>query len=265
MNTKFTLGVIGAGNMANAIVSGAIKKLLKPNEIIISDKDETKLENFKKLGFTVTTDNVEVVKNSENLLFAVKPQIAPIVFEDIKGKIEAKTVISIMAGINIDTLEKNLGSFNFVRVMPNTPAMLGEGMSALAFKGNFENKDFIMNLFGSLGKAVELDEKHFDAVTSVSGSGPAYVYMFIKAMIDGGIDGGLTAETAKTLTLQTIIGACKMVETSPKQIDELIDAVCSKGGTTIEAVNSYRNDDLNGIIRKGIAKCKKRSEELSRG
>ena len=90
MNTKFTLGVIGAGNMANAIVSGAIKKLLKPNEIIISDKDETKLKNFKELGFNVTADNVEVVKNSENLLFAVKPQIAPIVFEDIKGKTKEK-------------------------------------------------------------------------------------------------------------------------------------------------------------------------------
>lgn len=265
MNTKFKLGLIGAGNMASAIVSGTLKGLLSPSDIIISDKDEAKLANFAKNGITTTTDNAMVATNSENILFAVKPQIAPLVFEDIKGKINAETIISIMAGINISTLEKNLGHHNFVRVMPNTPAMLGEGMSALSFKGDFKNKEFLFSLFNSFGKTVELDENLFDAVTSVSGSGPAYVYMFIKAMIDGGIDGGLSAETSKILTLQTIIGACKMVENSTKNIDELIEAVCSKGGTTIEAVNSFKGDDLNGIIRKGIAKCKRRSEELSRG
>lgn len=265
MNTKFKLGVIGAGNMASAIISGTLKGLLTPAEIIISDKDETKLANFAACGITTTTDNATVASNSENILFAVKPQIAPLVFEDVKQSVSAETIISIMAGITTSTLEKNLGKHNFVRVMPNTPAMLGEGMSALAFKGDFKNKEFLFNLFNSFGKTVELDESLFDAVTSVSGSGPAYVYMFIKSMIEGGIDGGLTAETSKTLTLQTIIGACKMVENSPKSIDELIDAVCSKGGTTIEAVNSFKNDDLNGIIRSGIAKCKRRSEELSRG
>ncbi len=263
MKTKFLLGVIGAGNMATAIVKGALKTL-KASDIIVSDRDSEKLQEMKNNGVCTTSDNTEVSLNCKYLLFAVKPQVAPLVFDEIKGKINAETVISIMAGISVDTLRKSLGDeFGFVRVMPNTPAMIQKGMSALSFSEKVTDKEFVINLFNSLGKTVVLSESDFDAVTSVSGSGPAYVYSFIKAMIDGGMDGGLDFETAKTLTLQTIVGACGMVENSNDDIQTLIDKVCSKGGTTIEAVNSFIADDLNGIIRKGIAKCKARSEELS--
>lgn len=265
MKTKFLLGVIGAGNMATAIVKGALKSL-NAKDIVVSDKDEAKLEEMKKSGICVTTDNIEVASDCKYLLFAVKPQVAKLVFDEIRDKINADTVISIMAGISIDTISKALGSdLGYVRVMPNTPAMIQKGMSALSFTENVTDKEFVINLFNSLGKTVVLSESDFDAVTSVSGSGPAYVYSFIKAMIDGGTDGGLDFETAKTLTLQTIVGACGMVENSNDDIQTLIDKVCSKGGTTIEAVNSFIADDLNGIIRKGIAKCKARSEELSHG
>ena len=109
----------------------------------------------------------------------------------------------------------------------------------------------------------EADESKFDAVTSLSGSGPAYVYMFIKALIDGGVEGGLDPDTAKKLAVQTVRGAAGMVSASSKPIDELVDAVCSKGGTTIQAVESFREDGLEDIVKKGMAKCKKRSEELA--
>ncbi len=265
MKTKFLLGVIGAGNMATAIVKGALKTL-KASDIIVSDHDEDKLAEMKKNNVSVTTDNLKVASDCKYLLFAVKPQAAKLVFDEIRDKINADTVISIMAGISIDTISKALGGdLGYVRVMPNTPAMIQKGMSALSFTENVTDKEFVINLFNSLGKTVVLSESDFDAVTSVSGSGPAYVYSFIKAMIDGGMDGGLDFETAKTLTLQTIIGACGMVENSSDDIQTLIDKVCSKGGTTIEAVNSFIADDLNGVIRKGMAKCKARSKELSHG
>ena len=147
MKTKFLLGVIGAGNMATAIVKGALKTL-KASDIIVSDRDTEKLQEMKNNGVCTTCDNTEVSLNCKYLLFAVKPQVAPLVFDEIKGKINAETVISIMAGISVDTLKKSLGDeFGFVRVMPNTPAMIQKGMSALSFSENVTDKEFVINLF----------------------------------------------------------------------------------------------------------------------
>ncbi len=264
MQNKFTLGLIGAGNMATAIVDGILKdSVISADKILISDTNDERLEYFSQKGVGVTTDNKTVASCCENLLFAVKPQHAEPIFEEIKEVISADTVISIMAGVTTARLRSCLGDRNYVRVMPNTPALIGEGMSAIAFSGG-RNNEFALDIFRSLGKVIEVDESLFDAVTSVSGSGPAYVYMFIKAMIEGGIDGGLSPESAKMLTLQTVVGAAKMIEASDKQIDELIESVCSKGGTTIRAVDSFKNDGLDEIIRRGMKKCKQRSEELGK-
>ncbi len=264
MDKKFTLAIIGAGNMASAIVGGILKnKILSSNEIAISDPDAEKLQNFKNLGLTTTSDNCLLASNCQNLLFAVKPQISTKVFEQIKDCISAETVISIMAGISIDKLKHNLGQRNYARIMPNTPALIGFGMSAISFSQKFSSQ-FVIDIFSSFGKTVILDEQLFDAVTSLSGSGPAYVYMFIKALIDGGIEGGLDYNTAKQLAIQTVIGSSKMVEQSDKKIDCLIEAVCSKGGTTIQAVDSFKNDNLEQIVKRGIEKCRNRSKELGK-
>ena len=224
MEKKFTLGIIGAGNMASAILGGVLRGgLIAPAKIVMSDADPEKLAIAAQNGVAVTASNREVAENSEYLIFALKPQVAPVVFEEI--------------------------------------APVGEGMSAVTFSKGYRSQ-FVIDIFSSVGSVVELDESLFDAVTSVSGSGPAYVYMFIKAMTQGGVDGGLDAATAKTLAVKTVIGAAKLAGASPRPLDELIDAVCSKGGTTIEAVRSFREDGLEDIVRKGMAKCKKRSEEL---
>lgn len=264
MQNKFTLGLIGAGNMATAIVDGILNNSVLPaDEIVISDANVAKLSYFSQKGITVATDNKIVASCCDNLLFAVKPQSSAAIFEEIKGNITADAVISIMAGITTARLKESLGDRNYARIMPNTPALIGEGMSAIAFSKGFRS-EFILDIFRSLGKVIELDESLFDAVTSVSGSGPAYVYTFIKAMIDGGIDGGLSPDAAKALTLQTVTGAAKMVESCDKPIDELIRSVCSKGGTTICAVESFFDDGLEDTVKRGMKKCRQRSEELGR-
>lgn len=262
MDNKFTLGIIGAGNMATAIVGGILKSgLLNPQAIVVSDSDRAKLDIFKDKGLNVTLSNVDAAKHCEYLLLAVKPQIAPAVFSEISEEIYAHTVISVMAGISICRLGSNLGQRNYARVMPNTPALVGEGMAAVAFSEGFFS-DFVLDIFSSLGKVVVLDETLFDAVTSLSGSGPAYVYTFIKALIEGGADGGLDYDVAKKLALQTVRGAVEMIEQSDKSVSELIDAVCSKGGTTIQAIESFKEDNLENIVKKGMEKCRLKSKEL---
>ena len=263
MEKKFTLGIIGAGNMASAILGGVLRGgLLRADRIVVSDRDEEKRAVMAQNGVSVTADNCEVASSCEYLMFAVKPQIAPQVFEEIAPVISAGTVISIMAGIPVAKLQAALGERNYVRVMPNTPALVGEGMSVIAFRDGARSQ-FVADIFASIGKVAELDESKFDAVTSLSGSGPAYVYMFIEALINGGIEGGLDPETAKLLAVQTVRGSAKMVGLSTRPVSELVDAVCSKGGTTIQAVESFREDGLEDIVKKGMAKCKKRSEELA--
>ena len=150
--------------------------------------------------------------------------------------------------------------------MPNTPAMIGKGISALCFEGYSDlEKNFVRSIFESIGEAIYLNEGLFHAVTSISGSGPAYVYTFINAMIKGGVEGGLSESDSRKLAIATTIGAAEMALRNPdKSIDELINAVCSKGGTTIEAIKSFKRDNLEDIIIKGIKACRLRSEELSR-
>ena len=261
---KYKLGIIGAGNMSSAITKGILTNgVLPPEEIIVSDLSDEKLAQAKELGVAVTKDNVLLSKSVEYLLFAVKPQSFPDIAALLKEGF-APNVISIMAGITVATLKDKLGAKKICRVMPNTPCMIGSGMSALCFNGyDQEEKDFPLAVFSALGDIIELEEKKFDAVTSVSGSGPAYAYMFAQGMIKGGINGGLSFEEAKKLTLATLIGGARMIAHSDKKIDDLIDAVCSKGGTTIQAVSYYRLAGLEDIIAEGVDRCRARSVEMS--
>ncbi len=263
MTNKFTLGVIGAGNMATAIIGGIVKAgVLAPTQIVVSDNSQQQLDKIAQIGVSTTLSNVDVAQNAQYVLFAIKPQCFDDIAKEISPTLDADTIISIMAGITIAKLQKAFGKRNYARIMPNTPAFVGEGMSAIAFSNNFYSQ-FVVDVFSSIGKTALIDETYFDAVTSLSGSGPAYVYTFIKALIKGGMDGGLDENVAKTLAIQTVIGGAKMIESSTKSIDELIDAVCSKGGTTICAVESFKQNNLENIITTGIKKCRERSIELS--
>ena len=261
MEYKYKIGFLGSGNMAKAIALGIIdSKILDYNEIIMSAT--TKKEPF--LGISITNDNNTVIENSEYLVLAVKPQIFNQIKDTLKNS-KAKYIISIMAGVKVDKLKEIFPHSKVIRTMPNTPCSIKNGMVAVSNNNaGKEANEFITKVFSSIAEVEYLDEDKFDAVTSISGSGPAYVYYFIQSMIKAGINGGLDYKTAKKLTLQTVFGATKMVENSIEDLDILIEKVCSKGGTTIQAIDTFKDNKIQESIIEGIDKCRKRSEELSK-
>ena len=265
MEKKFKLGVIGAGFMATAIIKGAIKSdIIDAKDIIVSDITQESLDRMLENGVNVTMDTCELVNNSEFVLFAVKPQSLSAVLETIKG-CKCEKFISIMAGVKKQRIKSVFNSALIARCMPNTPCALGCGAVGLDVSDYTNEKDiaFIKDLFSSLASVVFVPESKLNAVTGVSGSSPAYFYLFLKGIIDAGIEEGLTADEAKILAVNTMIGAGNMVLSNPdKNLDELINAVCSKGGTTVEAVKIYNDNDLCGITKKAISACVKRSCEL---
>lgn len=261
---KYELGIIGFGVMGQAIVSRFLAdNKLAPEKICVFDLDKEKIKSFSYP--VIASDNLQdMVNNSDRILFAVKPQHYKEAINGIDFA-SVSTVITIMAGVQVNTLRNNIGKdIGILRVMPNTPCALGKGVCALFFdKVDNEEKEILINWFGSCGDTIIITEDKFDAVTGVSGSGPAYVYTFAQGMIEGGIRGGLSYEESKTLALNTLIGAAELAKKSNENLDVLIDKVCSKGGTTIEAVNVYRDKNLTGIIADGIDACRNKSKLLS--
>lgn len=265
MKKKFKLGVIGAGFMSTAIINGAISsKILAPSDIFVSDLSDIALEKMSKIGVNTTKDNFELVNNSEYCLFAIKPQNCTDVLTAIKGA-DCNKFISIMAGVKKDKIKNILGDVFVARCMPNTPCSIGYGAVGIDLSDfdNDNDKKFIDNLFSSFAQVEQVDENLLGAVTGVSGSGPAYFYLFLKGVVDAGVSKGLSYENALNLAVNTMIGAGEMVKANTdKSLDQLISAVCSKGGTTIEAVKVFEENGLNEITKNAIYACIKRSEEL---
>ena len=265
MKKKFKLGVIGAGFMASSIIKGVInaEKIL-PEQIIVSDVSEISLNKIHEYGVNVTLDNKVVCNNSEYVIFAVKPQNFSCVADVVKDT-DCEKYISIMAGVKKERIKELLGEVKVARCMPNTPCSIGYGAVAMDLNdfSLLEEKTFLKSIFSSIANVVEVNENLINAVTGVSGSSPAYYYLFAKSIIDAGIKSGLDYETAKNLAVSTMIGAGQMILNNPdKSIDELISAVCSKGGTTIEAVKVYQENDIFKISEKAIDACIKRAYEL---
>lgn len=269
MKKQFKLGVIGCGFMASAILKGvADSEFLRAKKIIVSDTNEEKLNSINsELGVNVTNDNRFVAENSEFLLLAVKPQNFGEVAELLKGVCPEK-VISIMAGVKKSVIKNSfgVGLIKVARCMPNLPCSAGFGMMGVDmtdFNRNTDDTEFIYNLFSCMGQVLSVGEEKLDAVTGISGSGPAYTFIFLDSLIDAGIKQGLTADEAKLLALQTVWGSCSMLADSDKPLSELIMSVCSKGGTTIEAVKVFEEKNFRGIIGEAVDACVKRSKELS--
>lgn len=269
MEKKFKLGVIGAGFMSNAILKGVLKSnILSKNQIIVSDINAKSLENVNNLlGVNITNDNVFLANNSEFILFAIKPQNCFDVLSQISS-CTCKKFISIMAGVNKAKIKQFFNNVLVARCMPNTPCSIGCGavgidLSDFVETSNIDDVNFIKGIFESIATVVVLSEKKLNIVTGISGSAPAYFYLFLKSIIDVGVENGLTYQQACALATNTMIGAGKMIlDNSDKTIDQLISAVCSKGGTTIEAVNVFNENKLNDITNKAIAACLKRAKEL---
>ena len=267
MENKFKFGVIGAGFMSSAIVNGAIGSgFLAPDNVIVSDISNSALEKFAKLGVVTTTDNSEVFNNAEFTLLAVKPQHFKDAVKDLYNPTCHK-IISIMAGVKKSTVKSafNGTKVQVVRCMPNTPCSVGYGAIGVDLSDFTAESDkkFVSALLSSFAKLVFVDESKLNAVTGISGSSPAYFYLFIKCLIEAGIKQGLSYDDAKTLAVNTMIGSGKMIfENADKSLDELINAVCSKGGTTIEAVNAFNAGNLADITDKAVSACVNRAKEL---
>ncbi len=270
MEKKFKLGVIGAGFMSTAIISGALKSgFLPENKIVVSDINENSFEKLKDYKINTTLSNSYVFENSEYVLFAIKPQNFKSVIEK-EQFIPCNKFISIMAGVKKDYIKSVIGSkdISVARCMPNTPCSVGYGAVGLDVTDYSQKSeiDFINGLFGCFSKVVFLDEDKLNAVTGISGSSPAYFYLFAKCLIDAGVKNGLSEDAAKSLVVNTMIGSGKMLQlNNDKSIDELIDAVCSKGGTTIEAIKSFKSDEIEAVVQRAVDACVKRSGELESG
>lgn len=264
MEKNFKLGVIGAGFMASAIINGALSSgFLSPKDIIVTDKSDKARERIKSSGVTVGEAS-EVINKSEFVLFAVKPQNF-IELKDESKECSCKKFISIMAGVKKDRIKSVFSNAKVARCMPNTPCSVGYGAVGIDLSDYTDEDDasFIKNLFSSFATVATLDESKLNAVTGISGSSPAYFYLFLQGIIEAGVKNGLDYETAKNFAANTMIGAGKMILlNNDKTLDELINAVCSKGGTTIEAVNVYKNAELGKISEKAVDACIKRSSEL---
>ena len=265
------LGFIGCGNMANAIMSGIIKDGLIPAcEIIGADptafgRERTEREN----GITVTGSNIEVVEKAETLFFTIKPQYFHQMISEIRDYVrEDQLIISIAAGRTLDYIQSEFGGkkVKVVRLMPNTPAMVGEGMTAACANGAVtkEELDYAVRICSGFGKAEIVPESLFDVVTAVSGSSPAYVFMFIEAMADAAVQGGMPRAQAYTFAAQAVLGSAKMVLDTGKHPGELKDMVCSPAGTTIEAVRVLEEKGFRSAVFECVKACTEKSAEMRR-
>jgi pyrroline-5-carboxylate reductase len=266
------LGFIGAGNMAGALIKGLIAaKLYKPKEIIASDTIPAQLKKLKKAhNIKGSTDNRAVVHAAQTIILAVKPQILNQVLAEIQPEVtKGKLFISIAAGVTLHRLESGLGGkARVVRVMPNTPALLGKGIAVVVRGSNAKPKDekLTVTLFRGVGEALAVkDEALMDPVTGLSGSGPAYVYLFAEALIAGGVQEGLDPKVATQLTYQTIEGAVTMLKETGKTPKELREMVTSPGGTTLAGLSRLAEGGFTEIVVAGVGAATYRSKELGQG
>ena len=261
------LGIIGCGKMGSALVKGAIKEnAIDGQKVMVIDlvpELAQKLSN--DIGATVAKTNDDLIKNADAILLCVKPQDMISLTDSFTKERSSKLFISIAAGIKIDDLEKSLNNDDrVIRVMPNTPAMIGQGASAQSKGKNATESDaeFVSKILNAVGISIEVPEKQLDAVTGLSGSGPAYIYTVIEALADGGVLVGLPKEKALTLAAKTVIGAAEMVMKSDEHPAKLRDQVASPGGTTIAGLAALESGKLRSTLIEAVKAATKRSEEL---
>jgi len=262
-----TIGFIGAGNMGFALISGLAKSGMK-DEIIFTDKNlDREIYVVEQLEVKPISTNQEVVKSAKYIVLAVKPQMLKEVIDDIKDSVTKENIIISLAPTSINNLKKLIGNdIKIVRAMPNTPALVGEGMSVLSFSDDDfsdEERETILSIFVSCGKCEVMDESYLNAVISVSGSSPAYVYMFIEAMADAAVRYGIQRSMAYELAAQSVMGAAKMILETNEHPAVLKDNVCSPAGTTIEAVAVLEKDGFRNAVIEAMDACYKKSKQIS--
>ncbi|WP_174730339.1 pyrroline-5-carboxylate reductase [Mesobacillus harenae] len=261
------VGYIGCGKMAQAMIAGMIKsKVYKPDHIMVSALTDHTLALVKeRFTIRVTRDNKEVARESDLIILAVKPGQYESILSEIKDEIGQSIIITIAVGVTLGQIENHLGrEVKAVRTMPNTPSLVGEGMSAICPNQSMtaeETKD-VLRLFNCFGKTETVVEKNMDLIPAISGSSPAYVYMFIEAMADGGVLQGIPRDQAYRLAAQAVLGAAKMVLDTGEHPAKLKDDVCTPGGATIEAVASLEKTGFRTSVITAMEKCTEKSSRL---
>ena len=262
------IGFIGCGNMAKALIGGILKKgLVRPEDILASDRSEQARETAEKTyGIRVTEDNSRTAQEADYLILAVKPQFLADAISGFREAVrEDAVILSLAPGKTLAWLEEQFGRpLHLVRTMPNTPAMAGEGMTALCPNGAVteEEKRGAEEIFGSIGKTAFVAENLMDTVTGVSGSSPAYVFIFIEALADAAVEGGMPRAQAYQFAAQSVLGSAKLVLESGRHPADLKDMVCSPGGTTIEAVRVLEKNGFRSAVIEATAACIEKSKGM---
>ena len=262
--------MIGAGNMGGAILHGVIDAdYVKASQLLVCDKSRTRLEELalELPGVTFCDMAPDLVEQSDMVILAVKPNMVRQVIDDIRPVLSGKAIISIAAGWTVAMLQEALegSGATYLRVMPNTPAMVGEGMTAICNETTFSvsDFDFAQGIFDAVGRTIVLPERLFDGVIAISGSSPAYVDMMIEAMADAGVREGLPRKNAYEMAAQAVLGSALMVLQSGEHPGSLKDAVCSPGGTTIDAVVELERKGFRAAIMDAMEACARKSKEMS--
>lgn len=259
------IGFIGAGNMGYAMLKGALSSI-SPENVGVTDRSFDKAESIaQETGVRHFESNADCVKNCKYVVFSIKPQVYENVVDEIRKYVDdSKIIISLAPNVSIEMLNGMFGkNVRVVRLMPNTPALVGEGMTGYCYDDalfNEEEKTFLADLFNSFGKAVKVSEKIMSAVVCASGSSPAYVFMFIEALADSVVKYGMSRDDAYTFVAQTVLGSAKMVLESGEHPGVLKDRVCSPGGTTIRAVEKLEECGLRNALFKATEACYNKCE-----
>ncbi len=264
---KENLGVIGAGNMAGAILRGALRAgVILPAQVWLSNPTAEKLTPYAELGIHTTTDNRAVARMAELLLLAVKPQVLPNVLTELAPLTAGKCVVSIAAGISQSWLRRQLPGAYIVCAMPNTPLLVGKGATAISNRGDVPPTLYqsALSLFSAAGAVEEVSAEQINAVTPVNGSSPAFFFRMIGVMADLAAERGIDHDAALRLAAATMEGAAAMLLSGEKSPEELTRQVCSPDGTTLAALSAFDDLDFDGLLREAFDRCVRRGEELGR-
>ncbi len=263
-----SIGFIGTGNMATALIKGILEGgIFDKSRIYGSDKDQEKLKKIsKELGIGVYSSNISLAQISSIVVLSVKPQSIKEVLEEVKDYVGGdKLIVSIAAGVPIAFIRSFLGrKVPIVRVMPNTPALIRRGISGIATDKRLSDEimDMIFKIFSAVGEAIVVEERMMDAITAISGSGPGYVFRFMECMVEGAIQMGFEEEVARRLVVNTFLGASELARISQESLSSLREKVTSPGGTTEAALKIFEQRGLKTIILDALKAAKNRGEEI---
>ena len=264
------IAFIGGGNMGEAMLSAMLARgLSSPEAITVSDISQTRRQHLEqKYGVAVVSDNRQALDKGEVVVLAVKPQNLAEVMIELKGQLKLEQlVLSIIAGKTIQTLASGLNHNRMVRAMPNTPAQIGQGMTVWTATPEVSGpqRGWVRSMLGAIGQEIYVtEEKYLDVATAVSGSGPAYFFLFVEALTEAGVQLGLSRKVAEELVLQTMLGSGGLIQQSGKSPAELRRMVTSPGGTTAEALLQFEKGDFANLVKQAVTAAYNRAQELGR-